>query len=77
MERSSSTACSSTRRPWAAALGPRLAQDAIARARRDGARRIDVIANPRAEGFYARLGFAPGEAVATRFDTARRMSLEL
>jgi len=46
-------------------------------ARSDGARRLDVIANPRAIGFYEKLGFQPGDTVQTRFGAGLRMHLDL
>jgi uncharacterized protein (UPF0264 family)/GNAT superfamily N-acetyltransferase len=56
-------------------IGRELVADAVARA--EGAVRVDVIANPRAVGFYARLGFQPGDPVRTRFGEAVRMHLSL
>src|SRR5437899_9788027 len=38
-------------------VGRALVIDVVARARRDGATHIEVIANPRAEEFYTRVGF--------------------
>ena len=58
-------------------VGRRLGADAAAGARTAGARRIDVTANPRAVGFYERVGFRPGDAVRTRFGPAVRMHLDL
>jgi GNAT superfamily N-acetyltransferase len=56
-------------------IGRELVADVVARS--DGARRLDVIANPRAIGFYEKLGFQPGDTVQTRFGAALRMHLDL
>jgi GNAT superfamily N-acetyltransferase len=56
-------------------IGRELVADVMARS--DGARRLDVIANPRAVGFYEKLGFQPGDPVQTRFGAALRMHLPL
>jgi GNAT superfamily N-acetyltransferase len=58
-------------------VGRALVEDAAARARAAGARRVAVTANPRAYGFYERVGFVFGETVQTRFYPARRMHLDL
>jgi GNAT superfamily N-acetyltransferase len=60
-----------------AGIGRLLIDDAVAIARERGARRIDVVANPDAVGFYERLGFEGGEDVPTRFGPARRMRLRV
>jgi GNAT superfamily N-acetyltransferase len=60
---------------WRAGIGRRLIKDATEIARRRGATRIDVIANPDAVDFYLRLGFIPGQSVPTRFGPAPRMRL--
>jgi GNAT superfamily N-acetyltransferase len=57
-------------------VGRLLVEDVIVSARRRGATRIDVTAGP-AAAFYEKLGFERGEAVATRFGQAIRMSLAL
>jgi GNAT superfamily N-acetyltransferase len=62
---------------WRQGVGRALVADCSERALREGALRIDVTANPRAEEFYERVGFRRGEVVATRFRPARRMHLEL
>ena len=54
-------------------IGRELVADVVARS--DGAARLDVIANPRAVGFYEKLGFQPGETVQTRFGDGLRMHL--
>jgi hypothetical protein len=43
------------------------------RARAEGAKRISVIANPRATGFYERVGFEAGEPAEARFGPATWM----
>jgi len=58
-------------------VGRALVADAAQRARAAGAERISVIANPRAVGFYARLGFVEGEPAQTRFGAAGWMHLAL
>lgn len=54
-------------------IGRALVDDAAERARAEGATRIDVIANPRATGFYERVGFVEGRPEQTRFGPARWM----
>jgi uncharacterized protein (UPF0264 family)/GNAT superfamily N-acetyltransferase len=56
-------------------IGRELVADVVARS--NGATRLDVIANPRAVGFYEKLGFQLGEAVQTRFGLGLRMHLQL
>jgi N-acetylglutamate synthase-like GNAT family acetyltransferase len=56
-------------------VGRALVEDAAARARAEGATRISVIANPRATGFYERVGFVAGEPAETRFGPATWMHL--
>jgi uncharacterized protein (UPF0264 family)/ribosomal protein S18 acetylase RimI-like enzyme len=56
-------------------IGRELVADVVARS--GGAARLDVIANPRAIGFYEKLGFQPGETVQTRFGDGLRMHLSL
>ena len=58
-------------------VGRALVVDAAARARAEGATRISVIANPRAVGFYERVGFVGGELAQTRFGPASWMHLAL
>ena len=62
---------------WGRGVGRALMQDATARARAGGARVLETTANPRAEDFYARLGFAVGAVVRTQFGPANRMRLQL
>ena len=58
-------------------VGRALVADAADRARAEGATRMSVIANPRAVGFYERVGFVAGEAAQTRFGPATWMHLAL
>jgi GNAT superfamily N-acetyltransferase len=58
-------------------IGRRLIDDALARARADGLVRVEVTANPRAEGFYQRVGFSSDEVTPTRFGPAIRMHLDV
>jgi len=56
-------------------VGRLLVQDAARIARRRGATRIDVVANPQAVEFYEAVGFSATGATQTRFGPAPRMSL--
>lgn len=56
-------------------IGRLLIEDAVARARRWGAPRIEVVANPDAVRFYERVGFTGNDAVSTRFGPGRRMRM--
>ena len=58
-------------------IGRLLVEDVAARATAAGATRVNVIANPRAVGFYERLGFRTTGEASTRFARAPRMSLDL
>jgi ribosomal protein S18 acetylase RimI-like enzyme len=58
-------------------VGRLLVQDVVARARAAGATRVNVTANPRAVGFYERLGFRITGETTTQFARAPRMSLDL
>ena len=58
-------------------VGRMLVEDVAARATAAGAKWVNVIANPRAVGFYERLGFRITGEAATRFARAPRMSLDL
>jgi GNAT superfamily N-acetyltransferase len=58
-------------------VGRRLVEDAARIARKRGAARIDVVANPQAVRFYERVGFVVIGAASTRFGPAPRMSLDL
>src|SRR5689334_7730673 len=56
-------------------VGRQLVEDATRIARKQGAKRIDVVANPHAVAFYAAVGFRPAGEAHTRFGPAPRMSL--
>ena len=56
-------------------IGRELVDDAVARAH--AATRLDVIANPRAVGFYEKLGFRHAGEVPTRFGPGLRMHLDI
>ena len=58
-------------------VGRLLVEDVAARAATEGARRVMVTANPRALGFYERLGFRITGEAPTRFAPAPRMTLDL
>lgn len=54
-------------------IGRSLVLDAVACARRLGAERLEVTANPHAVGFYTRMGFVAAGEAQTRFGPAPRM----
>jgi RimJ/RimL family protein N-acetyltransferase len=58
-------------------LGRALVADAVAIAHQQGIKSLEVTSNPRAIGFYEKLGFIGDGPVATRFDRALRMHLDL
>ena len=58
-------------------IGAGLIADAVARARRSGAERIEVTGNPHASRFYTAVGFEPDGEVATELGTGIRMHLDL
>jgi GNAT superfamily N-acetyltransferase len=58
---------------WRKGIGGALIEDAARLARRRKFRRMEVTANPRAEGFYAKLHFIKYAVAATRFGSASRM----
>jgi len=60
---------------WGRGLGRALIADALVIARAEGARAIETVANPRAEGFYMRLGFVVTGRAETPFGPANRMKL--
>ena len=60
---------------WGLGIGRALVVDALAIARQAGAPAIEVTANPRAEGFYIRLGFAVTGRTQTQFGPANRMRI--
>jgi N-acetylglutamate synthase-like GNAT family acetyltransferase len=57
--------------------GRKLVEDAQQLARKQGATRIDVVANPQAVAFYDAVGFEPSGEAQTRFGPAPRMSLSI
>jgi len=60
---------------WNRGIGRALIGDALAIARATGAAAIETVANPRAEGFYGKLGFAVIGRTQTQFGAANRMRL--
>jgi len=58
-------------------IGRVLIDDAVVNAREGGISRIEVTANPRALGFYERLGFVAVGEVPTRFGPGIRMHLDV
>jgi ribosomal protein S18 acetylase RimI-like enzyme len=58
-------------------IGRLLVHDLAERAAEAGATQVDVIANPNAVGFYARLGFTITGQASTQFGDAPRMTLDL
>ena len=58
-------------------IGRRLVGDAAAIARRRGARRIVVVANPHARAFYEDVGFRADGETATEFGPGLHMRLDL
>jgi GNAT superfamily N-acetyltransferase len=58
-------------------VGRALMADFVAMARHQRAGRIEVTANPKAAGFYEKLGFVADGPVATRFGPALRMHFDL
>jgi GNAT superfamily N-acetyltransferase len=62
---------------WGRGVGRALVDDAAERAWKRGARRLEVTANPRALGFYEKLGFVGDGFVATWFGPGQRMHRDL
>jgi GNAT superfamily N-acetyltransferase len=62
---------------WKRGIGRALMEDAFALGRAGGAWMMEVTANPQAEGFYARLGFARSGLVTTAFGIASKMRRSL
>lgn len=62
---------------WKRGIGRALMEDAFALGRAGGAWMMEVTANPQAEGFYARLGFARTGLVTTAFGIASKMRRSL
>lgn len=58
-------------------LGRTLIDDAVTRARGDGAARLEVTANRHALDFYRAVGFVVDHPVATEFGVGDRMHLDL
>ena len=58
-------------------VGRRLVREIVVDARRRRARRVEVIANTHALGFYRKVGFVVDREVSTRFRPARRMRLDV
>jgi GNAT superfamily N-acetyltransferase len=58
---------------WGAGIGRALLIDAARLAQDQGARLIEVIASPRAEGFYEKFGFIRLGYAQTQFGPARQM----
>jgi GNAT superfamily N-acetyltransferase len=58
---------------WGAGIGRALIADAVRLARDQGASVLEVIANPRAEGFYEKCGFIRSGRAQTQFGPARQM----
>ena len=58
-------------------IGRALVEDVAARATATGYREMTVVAHPRNFGFYASVGFVPGEQVNTRFGPAARLRRRL
>ena len=60
---------------WGHGIARALIADALVLARAEGAGRLETIANPRAEGFYRKLGFTVIGRAETQFGPANRMKL--
>jgi GNAT superfamily N-acetyltransferase len=60
---------------WRRGVGRALIEDALAAARAEGAAAIETVANPRAEGFYRKLGFSVTGGAQTPFGPANRMQI--
>jgi GNAT superfamily N-acetyltransferase len=62
---------------WRTGVGRRLVEEAAGFAAMLGARRLTVVANPEAVGFYRRCGFVEAGATQTRFGPAPVMARDL
>jgi GNAT superfamily N-acetyltransferase len=62
-------------RLWGHGIARALVADALVLARATGARAIETIANPRAEGFYMKQGFVVTSRAETQFGPANRMRI--
>jgi GNAT superfamily N-acetyltransferase len=60
---------------WRRGVGRALIEDAVVIARTQGAAAIETVANPRAEGFYKRLGFTVIGRAETQLGPAHKMRL--
>ena len=60
---------------WGRGLGRALIADALALVRADGAQALETVANPRAEGFYDKVGFRIIGRAQTQFGPANRMGI--
>jgi GNAT superfamily N-acetyltransferase len=60
---------------WHGGIGRALVADAVARLPAGGL--LEVLANPRAEGFYRKIGFTAFGSAPTQFGPANRMGLEI
>lgn len=64
-------------RHWRQGIGRALVDAACRDLGALGGGQLQTVANPRAEGFYARLGFTPCGTAMTVFGAARRMMLDV
>lgn len=62
---------------WRRGIGRALFNDARALARSRGCRRIEVTANPRALGFYVKMGFSDDGVAKTQFGAGLRMHADI
>jgi ribosomal protein S18 acetylase RimI-like enzyme len=62
---------------WRAGIGRALVDDAAARGRAEEFSRFEVTANPKALGFYEKLGFVVDAEVPTQFGPGIRMHRDL
>jgi len=62
---------------WRGGIGRALVEAGAELARKRRARRLHVVANPHALGFYRATGFAPSGELATRFGTGITMVMTL
>ena len=60
---------------WNRGVGRALIADALAGVRAQGGVTLETVANPRAEGFYRRLGFVVSGQAQTQFGPANRMRI--
>ena len=62
---------------WGRGVGRALIGDALVQARAQGAATLATVANPRAEGFYEKLGFTVSGRAQTQFGPANRMQISV